>query len=33
MKKTKGKKNVTLLMHIWDAFNRNDLEACEQDGV
>ena len=30
MKKTKGKNNVTLLMHIWDAFNRNDLEAVNK---
>jgi ketosteroid isomerase-like protein len=27
---TKGKNNVTLLMHIWEAFNRNDLEAVNK---
>lgn len=27
MAKTKGKNNVTLLMQLWEAFNRNDLET------
>ena len=30
MTKTKGKNNVTLLMHIWEAFNRNDLETVKK---
>ena len=30
MTDTKGKNNLTLLMNIWDAFNRNDLEAVNK---